>query len=1065
MAENSQYPDPEDSSRMPSFAWLGENSTIQNLSDQDHDSSTHSGGSSRARGPLHSQHLPTSNHDLEKAKADFDIETARKRIEGRNDTDNYDFLQGLGTEQDAEISDADSDYLEHQADMVKFKQSVLKFRAAQRDESSGNEDESAASGDDAFTPTTRSGRGRGRWSSITRGGRAGRGRGGPRGPRKAAEPTGDIKLRLSRASEAFIKQDYDEARQLVSEVIRINAETYEAWTLLATIFEEIGDTNKALMALMYAAHLRPRDVNAWLNCARFALEETGEHRAKYVPSALFCYSSALRADSKNLDARYGKAALHMEQGNTNFAISEYKIILSRRPQDTSVLRSLAEAYIDQDQAEIAKDLYVQSIANFKITSANLHDMLSWSDVNIYIELYGYLGQYDEAIKELKSISRWMVGRQTEDYWDNITDNDCEWDCEDSRRVEIPQFVAGRFPRETYGLGLPLELRVKLGLYRLQLSYHDEAMHHLNFLDPLNTSSEDKVQDYPDLFREAADQLLASRLHKEALTFYEPLKSIAGQSDALLQVQLGICYLRMSMKQQAEECFQTAIQIDENNIEARIQLAKLYEELNEQKQAFIYVNEVMSLRRAQGLASSENDPGTEGAQTDAQYLMTDERPRKSQYKPRRLANPVDRLKDEAARAEQLHTQYLIMQSERGRMRDGNEEAMQAWMDAAGDLVDDFRSCKTFYPWDKYVHFLGYSRDSKLQAQTPLDSDISAMADRLSQNLGASSQEGSKLSQTEIPADYRGIAFSVWLDIFLEYAICLARVGKGRDSYEICEAAKDAIVFYHSREDMFLIHVCWCTCALLTNDEETCVSVARFFMKDYQFTTDSYRMFGAITRICQSPISWYNSGPTQKYILRQIKAMDFALVDDAQREKYFAEKGSYSAQDEKGQVIVNDDMDIALLMLYGHILYSGTSYAYALNYFFRALALDPTNPVIHLNIGLAYIHYSLKRQAENRQHLIMQGFTFLFRYYEQRRQSSRIEERQEAHFNIARAYNMLGLSNLAAPYYLRVLEEIEASGGQANSENFELEAAYNLQAIYVAGGNQYLARNITERWLVV
>jgi general transcription factor 3C polypeptide 3 (transcription factor C subunit 4) len=59
------------------------------------------------------------------------------------------------------------------------------------------------------------------------------------------------------------------------------------------------------------------------------------------------------------------------------------------------------------------------------------------------------------------------------------------------------------------------------------------------------------------------------------------------------------------------------------------------------------------------------------------------------------------------------------------------------------------------------------------------------------------------------------------------------------------------------------------------------------------------------------------------------MDYALVDEESRKKFFTEKGSYSAQDEKGQLLVNDDMDIALLMLYGHILYAGTSYPYALS----------------------------------------------------------------------------------------------------------------------------------------
>lgn len=65
---------------------------------------------------------------------------------------------------------------------------------------------------------------------------------------------------------------------------------------------------------------------------------------------------------------------------------------------------------------------------------------------------------------------------------------------------------------------------------------------------------------------------------------------------------------------------------------------------------------------------------------------------------------------------------------------------------------------------------------------------------------------------IPADYRGLQFGVWLDIFLEYSLCLAKAGRIKESYEICEAAKDSIVFFQSREDMFLIHVCWCSKSL-------------------------------------------------------------------------------------------------------------------------------------------------------------------------------------------------------------------------------------------------------------
>lgn len=104
-----------------------------------------------------------------------------------------------------------------------------------------------------------------------------------------------------------------------------------------------------------------------------------------------------------------------------------------------------------------------------------------------------------------------------------------------------------------------------------------------------------------------------------------------------------------------------------------------------------------------------------------------------------------------------------------------------------------------------------------------------------------------------------------------------------------------------------------------------------MKEYQFSTDSYRLFSALNRLCNAPTSWYNSGPSQKFVLRQIKAMDFSLLGDEAGGSIFHEKASYSTKDENGNPVPAQDMDVALLMLYGHILYTGTSYSYALSEF--------------------------------------------------------------------------------------------------------------------------------------
>ena len=120
-----------------------------------------------------------------------------------------------------------------------------------------------------------------------------------------------------------------------------------------------------------------------------------------------------------------------------------------------------------------------------------------------------------------------------------------------------------------------------------------------------------------------------------------------------------------------------------------------------------------------------------------------------------------------------------------------------------------------------------------------------------------------------------------------------------------------------------------CALIANDGETLCNVARWFMREYQFVTDGYRFFSALNRLCDSENSWFNCGPSQKYILRQLKAVDFSLNGKATSKRFSHERASYTTKDSNGNPIRADDMDVALLMLYGHVLYAGKSYANAVS----------------------------------------------------------------------------------------------------------------------------------------
>lgn len=126
------------------------------------------------------------------------------------------------------------------------------------------------------------------------------------------------------------------------------------------------------------------------------------------------------------------------------------------------------------------------------------------------------------------------------------------------------------------------------------------------------------------------------------------------------------------------------------------------------------------------------------------------------------------------------------------------------------------------------------------------------------------------------------------------------------------------------------------------------------------------------------------------------------------------------------------------------------------------------MIKLPLALGYLHYALKRQADNRHHILTQGLALLLEYYDDRVRSSSASERQEAEYNVARAYHLLGLTHLAIPYYERCLDlstAVQTGSLNCQGENFAFEAAVNLQSLWAASRNTEKAREVTEKWLVI
>ncbi|KAL8701807.1 MAG: hypothetical protein Q9224_000328 [Gallowayella concinna] len=818
------------------------------------------------------------------------------------------------------------------------------------------------------------GRGRGTESGRSRGELTRRSQKGvKRGHRKPLEPSNEFKSLHAQATMAFIDADYGIAEQLILQAILLNPEMFAAHSLLSEIHTARGDYDKALTALFNGAHTSPRDPEPWFTISRLILARADNNNNSALRDALYCYNRVIAIDGHNLDALNQRAPLRRKLGYKQRAADDYEHLLRLCPHDVDVLRSLAAIYMEMDNPHRALEHYNESVLYYQSTQLTHNFNFSWSDVNIYVELFAYQQRYEEAIFHLKSLSRWLLGRRDDTVWENFDVDDREWDLDDHpRRTDVHGFQPDSYPVAAYGKGLPLELHIKLGIYRLKSADRqvEEALKRFESLNPEDSSTKGILFDYPDLFRDVANALRDAGIYDEALRYYEPLQQMPDSVDISCYVDMAVCYKAVGLEAEAEECHHI--------------IAKL------EKQA----------DRSEEVAVRPTESATMSQYPASLTMLISHRP-KQRTRHRDMDKEIHaRLRAEKNGSLYGRTQELLVQA-----REDDAEALGQWMATAQELVDDFRSHRGFFPSDKGLRVYGRPQDGD---NHEIDPAIAAG----------------------------------------DYHVFAARSHNVVKAYEILKIADDANVFYCSPVSMFLVHVCWFTCALM-------------------FITDGYRLFSALNRLCDGSNAWYNCGPSQKYVLRQLKVMDQSLFGQGQHNSWFQERASYTTRDDEGNAIRASEMDLALIMLYGYILYLGRSYSSALNYFFRAFALAPRNPTINLSLALAYVQHALKRQSDNRHRLITQGLTFLFRYHELRHESPVTSEQQEANYNVGRTYHMLGLTHLAIPYYERciALTNNRQGVGPAQWEDFTIEAAFALRNIWAADEQTTRAVDMTRQHLVI
>lgn len=257
-----------------------------------------------------------------------------------------------------------------------------------------------------------------------------------------------------------------------------------------------------------------------------------------------------------------------------------------------------------------------------------------------------------------------------------------------------------------------------------------------------------TDDFPYLAFDLASGLAQYGFNAEAVKFLEPLRAMPGEPDPAVLLQLGRCNLGLGNSSAAEECFLSAIDADEMSIEPRIELASMYESAKEGEEALILAAEAMAIRDAQAYGNALSGPqDLTNATNEYAARLRAEGPRRltttadgrarpmipRRYRPKRLADPSKRRQEEQAHAFKLAQQYEIVSDMKRKIAAGEKELIPSWMSSAKDLIDDFRSLKRFYTWDRYLKFLGPKATEEGAETGPgAENDLSRLYQRLARS---------------------------------------------------------------------------------------------------------------------------------------------------------------------------------------------------------------------------------------------------------------------------------------------------------------------------------------------
>ena len=184
-----------------------------------------------------------------------------------------------------------------------------------------------------------------------------------------------------------MNNDLQKAEREFKLAVKLQPDSEEAVTTLAYLYNEEGDATRAVQVLSSVP-------DAGRSAKMYsALGYTYEQQKQYK-QAIDAYRRAIELDRDNLDAIRGLAENLMNDGQTDAALEQYKIIADANPEDAQTYLHMAEIYRKSGKFDLA-------LENLKKAESMVQDSIE-VPYNM-AAVYQAQGRFDEAAQTLSDL--------------------------------------------------------------------------------------------------------------------------------------------------------------------------------------------------------------------------------------------------------------------------------------------------------------------------------------------------------------------------------------------------------------------------------------------------------------------------------------------------------------------------------------------------------------------------------------------------------------------------------------------------------------------------------------